>query len=90
MPMPMLLKGVHRNLSGEERRPVGQEQCDGFVLEGLRDGPSAHHDHHDLRAEHGPLDHQEKTSRIFEVMLAIVPNPSDMLAGKLVGVGAWA
>ena len=30
---------------------------------------------------------QEKTSRIFEVMLAIT-RPSDMLAGKLVGVGA--
>jgi ABC-2 type transport system permease protein len=30
---------------------------------------------------------QEKTSRIFEVMLAIA-KPSDMLAGKLVGVGA--
>lgn len=30
---------------------------------------------------------QEKTSRIFEVMLATV-KPSDMLAGKLVGVGA--
>ena len=30
---------------------------------------------------------QEKTSRIFEVMLAIV-KPSDMLAGKLIGVGA--
>ena len=30
---------------------------------------------------------QEKTSRIFEVMLAIT-RPSDMLAGKLIGVGA--
>jgi ABC-2 type transport system permease protein len=30
---------------------------------------------------------QEKTSRIFEVMLATV-KPSDMLAGKLIGVGA--
>ena len=30
---------------------------------------------------------QEKTSRIFEVMLAIT-KPSDMLAGKLIGVGA--
>ncbi len=30
---------------------------------------------------------QEKTSRIFEVMLAIA-SPSDMLAGKLIGVGA--
>ncbi len=30
---------------------------------------------------------QEKTSRIFEVMLAIT-RPSDMLAGKLMGVGA--
>ncbi len=30
---------------------------------------------------------QEKTSRIFEVMLATV-EPSDMLAGKLIGVGA--
>ncbi|MFC5863784.1 ABC transporter permease [Acidicapsa dinghuensis] len=30
---------------------------------------------------------QEKTSRIFEVMLSIV-KPSEMLAGKLVGVGA--
>src|ERR1019366_6118001 len=30
---------------------------------------------------------QEKTSRIFEVMLAIA-KPSDMLAGKLIGVGA--
>ncbi len=30
---------------------------------------------------------QEKTSRIFEVMLAIA-RPSDMLAGKLIGVGA--
>lgn len=30
---------------------------------------------------------QEKTSRIFEVMLATV-KPSDMLAGKLMGVGA--
>ena len=30
---------------------------------------------------------QEKTSRVFEVMLATV-KPSDMLAGKLVGVGA--
>jgi ABC-2 type transport system permease protein len=30
---------------------------------------------------------QEKTSRIFEVMLAMV-SPSDMLAGKLIGVGA--
>jgi ABC-2 type transport system permease protein len=30
---------------------------------------------------------QEKTSRVFEVMLAIV-KPSDMLAGKLVGAGA--
>jgi ABC-2 type transport system permease protein len=30
---------------------------------------------------------QEKTSRIFEVMLATV-RPSDMLAGKLIGVGA--
>jgi ABC-2 type transport system permease protein len=30
---------------------------------------------------------QEKTSRIFEVMLATV-KPSDMLAGKLVGIGA--
>jgi ABC-2 type transport system permease protein len=30
---------------------------------------------------------QEKTSRIFEVMLAI-SKPSDMLAGKLIGVGA--
>ena len=30
---------------------------------------------------------QEKTSRIFEVMLAIV-KPSDMLAGKLLGVGS--
>src|SRR5882762_7758344 len=30
---------------------------------------------------------QEKTSRIFEVMLSIV-KPSDMLAGKLIGVGA--
>lgn len=30
---------------------------------------------------------QEKTSRIFEVMLAAV-KPSDMLAGKLIGVGA--
>jgi len=30
---------------------------------------------------------QEKTSRIFEVMLATV-KPSDMLAGKLVGAGA--
>jgi ABC-2 type transport system permease protein len=30
---------------------------------------------------------QEKTSRIFEVMLATV-KPSDMLAGKLLGVGA--
>ncbi len=30
---------------------------------------------------------QEKTSRIFEVMLATV-KPTDMLAGKLIGVGA--
>jgi ABC-2 type transport system permease protein len=30
---------------------------------------------------------QEKTSRIFEVMLSIA-KPSDMLAGKLIGVGA--
>jgi len=30
---------------------------------------------------------QEKTSRIFEVMLAIA-RPSDLLAGKLIGVGA--
>ena len=30
---------------------------------------------------------QEKTSRIFEVMLAIA-KPADMLAGKLIGVGA--
>ncbi|MGC2615747.1 MAG: ABC transporter permease, partial [Terracidiphilus sp.] len=30
---------------------------------------------------------QEKTSRIFEVMLAIT-RPADMLAGKLIGVGA--
>ena len=30
---------------------------------------------------------QEKTSRIFEVMLSIT-RPSDMLAGKLIGVGA--
>jgi ABC-2 type transport system permease protein len=30
---------------------------------------------------------QEKTSRIFEVMLAIA-KPSDMLAGKLIGVGS--
>jgi len=30
---------------------------------------------------------QEKTSRIFEVMLATV-KPGDMLAGKLIGVGA--
>jgi ABC-2 type transport system permease protein len=30
---------------------------------------------------------QEKTSRIFEVMLAIT-RPQDMLAGKLIGVGA--
>ncbi len=30
---------------------------------------------------------QEKTSRIFEVMLAIA-RPGDMLAGKLIGVGA--
>jgi ABC-2 type transport system permease protein len=30
---------------------------------------------------------QEKTSRIFEVMLAIT-RPTDMLAGKLIGVGA--
>jgi ABC-2 type transport system permease protein len=30
---------------------------------------------------------QEKTSRIFEVMLAIA-RPTDMLAGKLIGVGA--
>jgi len=30
---------------------------------------------------------QEKTSRIFEVMLAIA-KPTDMLAGKLIGVGA--
>ncbi len=30
---------------------------------------------------------QEKTSRIFEVMLAIT-KPADMLAGKLIGVGA--
>jgi ABC-2 type transport system permease protein len=30
---------------------------------------------------------QEKTSRIFEVMLAIA-KPSDLLAGKLIGVGA--
>ena len=30
---------------------------------------------------------QEKTSRVFEVMLATV-KPSDMLAGKLIGVGA--
>jgi ABC-2 type transport system permease protein len=30
---------------------------------------------------------QEKTSRIFEVMLAIA-RPADMLAGKLIGVGA--
>ena len=30
---------------------------------------------------------QEKTSRIFEVMLAIV-KPGDMLAGKLIGMGA--
>jgi ABC-2 type transport system permease protein len=30
---------------------------------------------------------QEKTSRIFEVMLSIV-KPSDMLAGKLIGAGA--
>jgi ABC-2 type transport system permease protein len=30
---------------------------------------------------------QEKTSRIFEVMLSIV-KPSEMLAGKLIGVGA--
>src|SRR5208282_2944353 len=30
---------------------------------------------------------QEKTSRIFEVMLAIA-KPGDMLAGKLIGVGA--
>lgn len=30
---------------------------------------------------------QEKTSRIFEVMLSIA-RPSDMLAGKLIGVGA--
>ncbi len=30
---------------------------------------------------------QEKTSRIFEVMLAIT-KPTDMLAGKLIGVGA--
>jgi ABC-2 type transport system permease protein len=30
---------------------------------------------------------QEKTSRVFEVMLATV-KPSDMLAGKLVGAGA--
>jgi ABC-2 type transport system permease protein len=30
---------------------------------------------------------QEKTSRIFEVMLSTV-KPSDMLAGKLVGIGA--
>ncbi len=30
---------------------------------------------------------QEKTSRIFEVMLATV-KPSDMLAGKLIGIGA--
>jgi ABC-2 type transport system permease protein len=30
---------------------------------------------------------QEKTSRIFEIMLATV-KPSDMLAGKLIGVGA--
>jgi ABC-2 type transport system permease protein len=30
---------------------------------------------------------QEKTSRIFEVMLAMA-KPSDMLAGKLIGVGA--
>jgi ABC-2 type transport system permease protein len=30
---------------------------------------------------------QEKTSRIFEVMLAIA-KPSDMLAGKLIGAGA--
>jgi ABC-2 type transport system permease protein len=30
---------------------------------------------------------QEKTSRIFEVMLSVV-KPSDMLAGKLIGLGA--
>ena len=30
---------------------------------------------------------QEKTSRIFEVMLAIA-KPGDLLAGKLIGVGA--
>ena len=31
---------------------------------------------------------QEKTSRIFEVMLAITRPQPDMLAGKLIGVGA--
>ncbi len=76
-----------RHLSGEQGRNGRQEQCRGILLKGYVMALllSMTTMIYGLNVARSII--QEKTSRIFEVMLAIV-KPSDMLAGKLIGVGA--
>jgi ABC-2 type transport system ATP-binding protein len=85
-PMPSQRR-QSRVLPDEKGRLQGQEQRHRLLLQGLCDGHPALHDHHHLRTQRRPLHHSGENLAHLRGH-ALDRQTGDLLAGKLIGVGA--